>query len=130
MMYFESSHVHVLCLVNKSATDYAIRRHLVVSRADVPMKERGQQIMKRLEDEHLVGKDDLPGFMNAVLRFVRAYHSRKAQLESLATAYPRDISGVMARHDYTKAWRASIGDHLANFEKQYTYEDALLNLRN
>ena len=80
-----------------------IRRRLVVSRADIPMKERGQDIVKRLEDECLdSNNDDLVGFVNGVFRHVRAYHSRKAQLETLASTYPADIGDPKAREDYTK----------------------------
>ena len=69
----------------------------------MPMKERGDDILKRLEDECLdSNNDDLVGFVNGVFRHIRAYHSRKAQLESLAAAYPQDISEVKAREDYTK----------------------------
>ena len=85
-----------------------IRRRLVVSRADIPMKERGQEIVKRLEDECLDGNnDDLVGFVNGVFRHVRAYHSRKAQLETLASSYPADIADPKAREDYTKERRTN-----------------------
>ena len=67
------------------------------------MKERGQDIVKRLEDECLdSNNDDLVGFVNGVFRHVRAYHSRKAQLETLASSYPADIADPKAREDYTK----------------------------
>ena len=70
------------------------------------MKERGQEIVKRLEDECLDGNnDDLVGFVNGVYRHVRAYHSRKAQLETLASSYPADIADPKAREDYTKERR-------------------------
>ena len=85
------------------------RRCLVVSRADMPMRERGKDIVKRLEEECLESNnDDLVGFVNGVFRHVRAYHSRKAQLESLAEAYPQDISQAKAREDYTKGCRFTL----------------------
>ena len=88
-----------------------------MSRADVPMKERGEPILKRLEDECLDSKDDLFGFVNGVFRHVRAYHSRKAQLESLAAAYPLDIKEVKAREDYTKGCAIIMW----TFLEQYTF---------
>ena len=86
----------------------------MVSRADMPMKERGEEILKRLEAEHLDINDDLVGFVNGVFRHIRAYHSRKAQLESLAAAYPQDISEVKARKDYTQGCCTRSCGHFSN----------------
>ena len=84
------------------------------------MKERGQEIVKRLEDECLDGNnDDLVGFVNGVFRHVRAYHSRKAQLETLASSYPADIADPKAREDYTKERRTNLFD-LWTFRASFT----------
>ncbi len=73
---------------------------MAVADADLPI-EGDPELLNRLEAEFLGEESfDLPGFLQCVHKHLRAYYSRREQLEALVAAYPNDISNAAGKDDY------------------------------